>query len=127
MTLHGNSAGFTLIEAMVAIIIMMVGLLGLLQSVNLAIEHNLKNHLRNEAVLIAEDSMNRLKITPYDSISAAYTPVVASSALRGGNPTYTLRKSSIPITADSSQLVVHIGWLYKNVSSTFEVRTLKTR
>lgn len=112
---------------MVAIIIMMVGLLGLLQSVNLATEHNIKNQLRNEAVQVAEESMNRLKITPYDSISAAYTPVSVASSLRGGRSAYVVTKSSSQISTGTLQLVVHIGWLYRNISSTYEVRTLKSQ
>lgn len=123
---QANSSGFTLIEVMVAIIIMMVGLLGLLQSVNLATEHNIKNQLRNEAVQVAEENMNRLKITPYDSISAAYTPVLVTSSLRGGR-SYVVTRSSSPISTDTLQLVVHVGWLYRNISSTYEVRTLKTQ
>ena len=50
-----SSSGFTLIEVMVAMVITLVGLLGLLQSVNLATEHNIKNALRDEAVQVGED------------------------------------------------------------------------
>jgi type IV pilus assembly protein PilV len=40
--------GFTLIEFCVAVLIMMVGLLGLLQAINLATEQNLASIRRNE-------------------------------------------------------------------------------
>ncbi len=41
-----NNRGFTLVELMMAILITVVGLMGLLQAVNLAMGYNLKSQLR---------------------------------------------------------------------------------
>ena len=49
-----GSAGFTLVEMLMAMLVMAVGLLGLLQSVNLAYQQGTKNRLRSEAVQLAE-------------------------------------------------------------------------
>ena len=49
-----DNSGFTLIEFLAAIVILMVGLLGLMQSANVAISTSRQNQLRNEASLVAD-------------------------------------------------------------------------
>src|SRR5512136_2934964 len=66
---HPNNGGFTLIELMAAMVITLVGLLGLLQAINVAMEHNLKNQLRDEAVLVAEQWMGNLKTRGFSQLS----------------------------------------------------------
>lgn len=64
-----NRAGFTLIEFCVAVVIMMVGLLGLLQAVNIATVHNLGTLIRNEALTLADERMVRAKSSVIDGIT----------------------------------------------------------
>ncbi len=52
-----NRSGFTLIEFCFAVLIMMVGLMGLLQTINMATLHNLGTVLRNEAISLADEQM----------------------------------------------------------------------
>src|SRR5512136_3093130 len=93
---HPNNGGFTLIELMVAMVITLVGLLGLLQAINMAIEHNLKNQLRDEAVLIAEQWMGNLKTRGFNQLSGVsspqFTPRTVPSQLRARNVTYTVTR-----------------------------------
>jgi prepilin-type N-terminal cleavage/methylation domain-containing protein len=53
-----NKKGFTLVEVLVAMVIILVLLLGLVQAAILSIESNLRNVFRDEAVRIAEQRMN---------------------------------------------------------------------
>lgn len=129
--LRRNKFGFTLIEVMVSIVILMVGLLGLLQAINIATEHNIKNALRSEAVQIADAKINELKFVAYDNISASYPVQSVLSRIRGSGRSYNVLKSSSEYHAGSSEvskeLVVHISWLYKNMSTSHEIRTIKTK
>jgi type IV pilus assembly protein PilV len=68
---YSNNHAFTLIEFLVAIVIMMVGLLGLLQTVNVALNHNLQNQLRNEAVMVADQQMAKELAKGFDGISTS--------------------------------------------------------
>ena len=69
MPVNTNNQGFTLIEFLVAIVILMVGLLGLLQTVNYAIVNNTTNQLRQEALLLADERMNLEKSKKFTAIS----------------------------------------------------------
>lgn len=61
-----SRAGFTLVEVMVAVVILLVGLLGLLQSVNIATEQNMKNMFRQEATRLLDNRLMVIKSLPYE-------------------------------------------------------------
>lgn len=70
MTVFLNKRGFTLLEFLAAMVIMMVGLLGLLTAVNVALNHNLQNQLRNEAIQVADSVMARELAKGFDAVSS---------------------------------------------------------
>jgi type IV pilus assembly protein PilV len=105
---------------MVAILIMMVGVLGLLEAVNVAMEFNLKNHLRDEAVYVGERYMNELKGQGFDAIAATYATISTASKVRGTGKKVYVDRSSQVLSSDSvgptsKQLIVNVRWNYKGV------------
>jgi type IV pilus assembly protein PilV len=117
------SAGFTLVEVIMAMLIMTVGLLGLLQSVNVAYEHNTRNRLREEAVLVGEEQMNLLRgmsfgSTPYLNTTTA-TKVMAGTAKK-----FSVTRQCQPMGA-TNRLKISVSWSFKNVSTTHAIYTLK--
>ncbi len=127
--------GFTLIEVMVAILILMVGMLGLLQAINLSMDVNLRNQVREEAVNVGEGAMNELRNKGFDNISVAtpatqaynYAPYLVQSKIRGTSRSYTVSRSSTVISPASGvgqpvtkQLGVVVQWTYKG--TTYENR-----
>lgn len=120
-----NDAGFTLIELLVAMVIIMVGLLGLLEAVSIATGQNMKNQLRDEAVLIGEERMADLMRRPLSLIST--TTLNIPSRIRGTDKPFVVeRKAERKALTDSYELVVSVGWSYKNISSHHEVRSMRT-
>lgn len=127
-----SNRGFTLVEMLVAMVIILVALLGLVQATLLSIEHNLKNLLRDEAVRLAEEQMNVLKSLPINDVS--YNPP-SSSGLKAttnqavhsiaGNPVvryfgtfpgnYAIYLTINNLTSDNSRksIQVTVGWNYK--------------
>lgn len=114
-----NSYGFTLVEVMIAIVIMMVGMLGLFQSINVAMEYNLKNHLRDEAVYVAEKYMNIQRGKAFDLLSTSYNTRVEPSSVRGTGKTYNVDITTTNLSTDavtpSKQISVVVRWIYKGV------------
>lgn len=111
-----NNDGFTLTEVMVAIVIMMVGLLGLLEAINVATHANMKNHLRDEAVYTGEKYLNELKGRGFDNIAATYPLISTASKIRGTGKKMMIETSSTSLASDTKQLVVVVRWTYKGVT-----------
>lgn len=111
-----NKTGFTLIEFCVAVLIMMVGLLGLLQAVNMATAHNLGSMLRNEAVSIADEQMVLTRVSVIDS--GTYTALAAQSNYlnrknRGGFSNYSVVRTVSSVSANTKEVSVRVAWRYK--------------
>jgi type IV pilus assembly protein PilV len=129
-----NNKGFTLVEVMVAMIITLVGLLGLLAAVNVASEQNLRNATRNEAMQIAEGYMNQLRVEPFTNISSlptpaaySYGPQQAQSRLRGVSTRYTVLRTASALTATSALLTVNVQWTYKNIPTSQGLQTVRSQ
>lgn len=123
-TLSLNKSGFTLIEVMVAMVIMLIGLLGLLQSVNIATEFNLKNHLREEATRIAENTMNDMRTSPFEAVFNPVTTV--PSKIRNSSKGYTVRRSKANTgSLGSLEYQVDVIWKYKNYSATHSILSVR--
>lgn len=125
-----NELGLTLVEVLVAMVIMLVGLLGLMQAVNIATEHALKNQMRGEVVRIAEEAMSDMRSRPFDTVTA--DTMVIPSHLRNINRSYTVKRSIVAIpnpdpTVVSRQYQVDVKWLFKNVSTTHSIASVRSR
>ena len=119
-TSRQGSRGFTLIEVLMAMLVMTVGLLGLLQSVNVAYEHNLRNKLREEAVLVAHEQMNGLRA------GVAFNPTTTVVRGIGGvDRKYFVNRVPKLIGGDSSRLTVAVRWSFKNLTTTHEIYTFR--
>jgi type IV pilus assembly protein PilV len=107
---------------MVAVVIMMVGMLGLLQAINIATEYNLKNHLRDEAVYVGEKYMNIQRGKSFDLLTTlpqTYGTRYEPSRIRGGNKPYsvdmTVTDLSTNAVTPTKQLQVVVRWTYKGI------------
>ena len=121
---------------MVALLITMVGLMGLLQAINIATEQNLRNSTRDEALQIAENYMSQLRARPFAQISAKapspsypsssrdYPVIYEPSRLRGVSKKYTVIQTVTGLS-DSSKLVqVRARWRFKNTSTSQILQTI---
>ena len=112
-----------------AMLIFMVGMLGLLTAVNLAIEMNLRNQLRDEAVNVGERVMSELRGKGFDNISVAstvyqtyaYQSYSVPSRIRGSARKYGVQRNTMVLATESAlpvtkQLEVIVTWNYKGVT-----------
>jgi len=125
LTSRRASKGFTLIEMLMAMLIMTVGLLGLLQSVNIALEHKTRNRLREEALVIAEEQMNDWRIKDFDNIEDEKIPEL--ERLIGGSPKEFKVSKTVTGMGDTKKLRVAVSWEYKQVTNEHEIFTVKNK
>ncbi|MEI7817422.1 MAG: prepilin-type cleavage/methylation domain-containing protein [Desulfuromonadales bacterium] len=128
-----SKSGFTLIEFCVAVLIMMVGLLGLLQAVNLATEHNLATLLRNEAISLADEQMVTAKILPFDTLAPA-TSYINRKTRAGFNNYSVVRTTQVSrttthpitgvITVTSQEVSLRVSWRFKGSRFSHTISTL---
>ncbi len=61
--------GFTLVETLVALAIFSIAILGILASILTVYKYSIKNLLRNEAVEIAKEELNKVKLMEFEDIT----------------------------------------------------------
>lgn len=131
-----NQSGFTLVEFCVAVVIIMVGLMGLLQAVNMATVHNLGSVLRNEAITLGDDRMVRAKTKVSDAASFAaldsdtatattsnndsnvtatvpVSPTLIARGVRSGFANYSVRLTVTSVGTNTKELQTRVTWRYK--------------
>jgi len=119
-----KNGGFTLVEFLVALVILMVGMLGLLQSVNIAMDKNLETVFRNEAISVADTLMITKRAKTFDALSTTVaSPAWTSTpiSVRGVLKNYSTQVIVTQPTDRSKQIVVNVAWKKKGVRSTHSI------
>jgi hypothetical protein len=96
---------------MVAMGIMLVGLLGLLATADLAMDVNTRDHLRDEAVRVGEQAMNSAKNLGYDNVVSG-NQVISSSSVRGISKNYNVTRT-VEALPNSKHISIVVNWSYK--------------
>ena len=131
-----DESGFSLVEFLVAMVILSVGILGLLQAVNIAISHNMTNQLRLDATLLADAELSRElskggTSTGFDAISTPTSPHVSNYPVRrqvmSGFRSYSVTRTNTVITDNTKQIAVQVRWRYKGAPYTHEASSLISR
>jgi prepilin-type N-terminal cleavage/methylation domain-containing protein len=137
-----NDKGFTLVETMVAILILVVAMLGLLKSLEVATAQTIQTQLRDTALRIATDRMNRFKSVTFDQLSTCnnsscsgglhtYAQETAQVKMRGATKTFTITRTTAVTSAaatavSAADLGVRVTWTYGNKSMNYELHSVKS-
>jgi prepilin-type N-terminal cleavage/methylation domain-containing protein len=120
-----NHRGFTLVEFLVAVTILTIGILALLQVVNLSIAQNNSNKKRNDAILICDQSLGIERSRAFGNVTSANSVVQQKVAL--GFVNYSVLERVTKLTSHSlasnqiagaKQVMFTVAWREKNVRKT---------
>lgn len=121
-----KQTGFTLIEVMVAMLILSVGLMALLQTLGSAIHHNFSNKLRNDAAMIADRAMGQERVKTFTAITSANTLAKVPFAL--GFVNYSVIEKVKPIGSSpvptSKKVQFTVTWRDKQVRKHHSLTTI---
>ncbi|GFO66835.1 pilus assembly protein PilV [Geomonas limicola] len=122
--LPSGEPGFTLVELMMAMLVMTVGLLGLLQTVTVAYDYSLRTMYREQALQVGEEQMNLLRRRASDSGTTFPTTTTATRRIGGGTKSFgVIRDRSTQ--GETYLLTVSVTWHFKNLSTTHKIYTMK--
>jgi type IV pilus assembly protein PilV len=124
----GNSktAGFTLIEIMMAMLIMSIGLMALMQALGYAISHNFSNKLRVDAVMVADRAMLNDRVKQFTNISSANTTAQVPFALGFVNYSVLAKVTKLGTSSSPAAKKVQytVVWRDKNVRKQHSLTTV---
>ena len=120
--LRNDEQAFTLVEALIAILILSVMLLGLVPAFIKA--YNLQNEiaLREVAVDIAHEKLEKLRTMDIDDISSNSTSVTRRINKRDVTDTVNSTATTL-FNGDLKQIIVSVYWNYRNQQKSYNATT----
>ncbi|MEI6214382.1 MAG: prepilin-type N-terminal cleavage/methylation domain-containing protein [Desulfuromonadales bacterium] len=112
-----DSGGFTLLEFVIAMFILMFGLLGMLNGVNVAMDKSVESSIRNEAVILADERIMKKRSKTFTAISTVTVNVPqqeTSRYFRGIFKNYSVQEIVNLSTPNSKEIIVNVAWKYRN-------------
>ena len=139
-----DKKGLTLVEVMIALVVLLLVSLALMQTALVTINANMTNILRDEAVSIAEMRMNEARNLPFSttvdnlisdigSLSGANCPSGFSATgvpiqrnLRNvRNFDFCTNRVVTPLGAGAKQVTITVGWRWKGEDHAHSITTIR--
>jgi prepilin-type N-terminal cleavage/methylation domain-containing protein len=119
MLLIKRDDGFTLVEMMVALVILSVSILALTSVTITAMKVNLDNDTRNAAVRLTGEITEDLFIVPFDSLVSSVAPHQTRTVqLRGATKDFTVKWTVTSTTATLKQILIVVSYDIKGKTFT---------
>lgn len=133
-----NKNGMTLVEILIALLILMVVALAVMQTALVSMRTNLQNSVRDEAVNVADLRMNELRSaatgTFFDGgdLAVVASPTITPEPpilrnIRAASVKYNPTRTVSSINADTKQITLSVSWLFSGQTYTHSVTTIVRR
>ncbi len=145
----GGIKGLTLVEVLIAMVILLLVSLALMQTALVSIDANMRNVLRDEAVSVAEMRMDEARNIPFDTLATDTSdgnvqtfPACAGATAPAAGPypvliqrnirnitgfNFGTQRTVIALSGDDSQVTVLVRWEYRNECFTHTISTIMKR
>ena len=106
-----DDRGMTLIEVMIAMVISFIIFIGISATGVFVLNENIKNTMRDEAVGVAEMSMEAARNTAFDNLSTL-PPDNVVRQIRGLTVPFTVTRTvtNIDTAGNNRQVVIQVAW-----------------
>ncbi|MDP2840356.1 MAG: prepilin-type N-terminal cleavage/methylation domain-containing protein [Syntrophales bacterium] len=115
-----GNRGFTLIEILIAVFILVTALLGVISTTVIVIKSNSLSKTMTTATTLAKDKMEQLKYTGYDSLAGTDTADSIYSR------TWTVTADGSP-AAGMKTIVVTVQWSWQGATRNVALTTIVAR
>ncbi len=109
-----DDSGLTLIEVLMAMLVSFIVFLGLSETIVVAVNANVQNALREEAVRVAEDEINAVRAIPFDNVVIPSALLPASDnavrTFRNMAMNYDVTRNIVNTGSDMKQVFITVGW-----------------
>jgi Tfp pilus assembly protein PilV len=108
-----NERGLSLLETLVALVILFIVFLGLADAGLLMLDYNINNTVRDEGVRVTELEMAQVRNTPYATLAGmlgATTRPAVSRQVRGLTVSYAPTWNITQLNADNLQVAINVTW-----------------
>jgi type IV pilus assembly protein PilV len=120
-----DKKGFTLIEVLVACVILTIGMLGILETMVLSMQQNLTNFSRDESVRIAEQTMNELRNSDFTLLANGNSTVTRS--FKNFSKNFTVTWTVTSLTTNSVAIQVVVGWTIRGKTYSHSATSILSR
>ncbi len=121
-----NNRGFTLVEVLIALVVLLLVSLALMQTALVGIDANMLNVLRDEAVKIAETRMSETRNTAFDTIAADNITVPRNFRNISGF-SYNVGRTVTNFGTDNRQITITVAWNWKGNPYNHTITTIIRR
>lgn len=122
LTAGFNKKGFTFIEVLVALAILMIAMLGILEAMVMAMQQNLETYSRDESVRIAEEAMNQLRNTSFDTLASDNYNVTRNH--KQYTRTFNVVRTITPLSTNSASVQLQVTWTINRKVHTHSITSI---
>lgn len=123
-----NKKGMTLIEVMIALLILLIVSMAAMQTALLGMKENLRNAIRDEAVNLAEQRLNELRSSPTTTNIpfGTYDYPQIERKFRASSVWFSSQRLVNQVGSDSNtrQVNMAVSWVYSGNTYTHSVTTI---
>lgn len=119
--------GFSLIEMLIALVILSVSILGMTTLTLTAMRANFDNDLRNAVVRVTSEVAEDLGAMPIENVVSTVTPETRQANIRGINVPFLVTRTVFPLTNDLRQINITVSYTSNGVTKTNSAVVYKHR